>query len=102
MHVQSGLAPCGCHLHVWKGATDSLDGCERVPAAFITDPLAKRRVLEDYLPKVAKGISIWRVRIESQIGVTQARLGLYELLCPLGAGGTGRRFSGILEWHDVR
>jgi ABC-type nickel/cobalt efflux system permease component RcnA len=41
VHLQSGLAPCSCHLHVWKGATDSLDGCERVPAAFIADPLAR-------------------------------------------------------------
>ena len=39
--LQSGLAPCSCYLYVWKGAADSLDGCERVPAAFIADLLAR-------------------------------------------------------------
>jgi hypothetical protein len=39
-HTHGGLAPCSCHLHAGKGATDSLDGRERVPA-FIADPLAR-------------------------------------------------------------
>ena len=35
VHLQSRLAPCGCHLHARKGAADSLDCCERVPAMFM-------------------------------------------------------------------
>lgn len=30
MHLQGGLASCGCHFHVRKGAADRLDRCERV------------------------------------------------------------------------
>jgi hypothetical protein len=29
-HLQRGLAPGGCHLHVWQGTTDGFDGSERV------------------------------------------------------------------------
>jgi len=41
VHLQSGLAPCGRHLYVRKGAGDSLDRCERLPAAFIAVPFAR-------------------------------------------------------------
>jgi hypothetical protein len=40
VHLKCGLAPCGCHLHVRKGAADSLDCRERAPAAFIAVPFA--------------------------------------------------------------
>ena len=96
MHLQGGLAPCGCHFHVRKGrpiASTTANVCSRLsPSASRADETgllgmsfsgvygdlepklrraAARPVHGDYSTKVAYSISIFAKSIRNRYGVTR-------------------------------